>query len=76
MSDRKSASIWNPAIVRPALLESCRKLDPRVQFRNPVMFVVEVTALAVTIILIHDIFAGGAKLAGFEFQIVVWLWFT
>jgi len=76
MSDRKSSSIWDPTIIRPALVDSCRKLDPRVQFRNPVMFVVEVTAVAVTLILIRDFFGGDLKLAGFELQIAVWLWFT
>ncbi|HUO05770.1 MAG TPA: potassium-transporting ATPase subunit KdpB [Candidatus Binataceae bacterium] len=76
MSDRKASSLWDGNIVRPALGESFRKLDPRVQVRNPVMFVVEVTALAVTVILLRDTFGGNAKLAGFEFQIAIWLWFT
>ncbi|HUO04172.1 MAG TPA: potassium-transporting ATPase subunit KdpB [Candidatus Binataceae bacterium] len=76
MSDRKAPSLWDTNIVRPALAESVRKLDPRVQVRNPVMFVVEVTALAVTIILCRDLFGGSGKLAGFEFQIAIWLWFT
>ncbi|MGO8802388.1 potassium-transporting ATPase subunit KdpB, partial [Candidatus Binatus sp.] len=43
---------------------------------NPVMFVVEVTALAVTIILVRDFFGARSSLAGFEFQIAIWLWFT
>ena len=34
--------MFDPAIVRGALVESVRKLDPRVQARNPVMFVVVV----------------------------------
>jgi K+-transporting ATPase ATPase B chain len=40
------------------------------------MFVVEVTALAVTLILARDLYQGHMKLAGFEFQIALWLWFT
>ncbi len=35
-------SIWDPKIIRGAIPESFKKLDPRVQLRNPVMFVVEV----------------------------------
>ncbi|MGD0671015.1 MAG: potassium-transporting ATPase subunit KdpB [Candidatus Binatus sp.] len=76
MSDRKVPSLWDRNIVRVALGDSLRKLDPRVQIRNPVMFVVEVTALAVTIILVRDFFGARSSLAGFEFQIAIWLWFT
>jgi potassium-transporting ATPase ATP-binding subunit len=76
MSDRKAPSLWDRGIVRVALGESFRKLDPRVQIRNPVMFVVEVTALAVTIILVRDFFGARSSPAGFEFQIAIWLWFT
>ncbi len=76
MSDRKATSLWDRNIVRVALGDSFRKLDPRVQIRNPVMFVVEVTALAVTIILVRDFFGARSSLAGFEFQIAIWLWFT
>ncbi|HUA36066.1 MAG TPA: potassium-transporting ATPase subunit KdpB [Candidatus Binataceae bacterium] len=76
MSDRKVISLWDRDIVRTALGESIKKLDPRVQVRNPVMFVVEVTALAVTIILGRDFFGSRSGLAGFEFQIAIWLWFT
>ena len=48
---RKTLTLFDPALVRPALLEAFKKLDPRVQWRNPVMFVVYVgsaftTALA------------------------------
>ncbi|HUA32661.1 MAG TPA: potassium-transporting ATPase subunit KdpB [Candidatus Binataceae bacterium] len=77
MADRKAPSLWNGDIVRVALVDSLKKLDPRIQLRNPVMFVVEVTALAVSIILLHDMFAAGERqYAGFEFQIAIWLWFT
>src|SRR6202161_1345173 len=68
--------LWQKDIVMNALGDSVRKFDPRVQARNPVMFVVEVTALAVTIILFRDFFTGHSHTAGFEFQIALWLWFT
>ena len=76
MSERKASSLWDQAIVGRATIESLRKFDPRVQVKNPVMFVVEVTALAVTIILFRDIFSGHNKFVGFELQIALWLWFT
>jgi K+-transporting ATPase ATPase B chain len=44
--------------------------------RNPVMFVVEVTSVLVMFTLFRDLLAHRMKLAGFEFQIALWLWFT
>ncbi len=76
MAERKAPMLWDRDIVGRALVDSFRKLDPRVQLRNPVMFVVEVTALAVTIILFRDWFAARGALAKFELQIALWLWFT
>ena len=43
--------------------------------KNPVMFVLEVVTVLTTVILIRDLVTGGENL-GFEFQIVLWLWFT
>src|SRR5277367_6593183 len=68
--------LWQKDIVMNALGDSMRKFDPRIQARNPVMFVVEVTALAVTIILLKNILSGHSNLVGFELQIALWLWFT
>ena len=75
-TERKATPLWQPEIVKRAAFESLGKLDPRIQARNPVMFVVEVTAVAVTIIIFRDLFTGKAGLIGFEFQIAIWLWFT
>ncbi len=40
MSTKPKSSIFDPALLRPAIVDSFKKLDPRVQWRNPVMFVV------------------------------------
>ncbi|MCW3064409.1 MAG: kdpB, partial [Solirubrobacterales bacterium] len=48
MTPRRSASVFTPEIIRPALIGSLKKLDPRVQLRKPVMFVVEVGAVVTT----------------------------
>ncbi len=74
-------SLLDPAILRPALLASLRKLDPRVQLRNPVMFVVEVGAVITTIgWLIQaaggEPLGGGAESATFTFVVALWLWLT
>jgi K+-transporting ATPase ATPase B chain len=80
-SDRQPRSLFDPEIVRPALLESVRKLDPRVQVRNPVMFVVEIGAVITTVAWLIQVFGGsplggGHEPAWFTFTITVWLWLT
>ncbi len=62
-------------ILVPAIRGSFVKLHPRFMIRNPVMFVVEVTAALTTIIFVHDLFVGAPYL-GFSLQIIVWLWVT
>src|SRR5579863_4345196 len=76
MSDRKAPALWNREIVSRATIDSFVKLDPRVMIRNPVMFVVEVTSVLVMFTLFRDLLAHKMALAGFEFQIALWLWFT
>src|ERR1051325_11300322 len=70
-----SISIWDPQIVRRAIVDSIRKLDPRVMARNPVMFIVEVGSLRTTWRLIQDAMTARGRL-GFEVQIACWLWLT
>src|SRR6201992_2367432 len=77
----ENRSLFDPAIVRPALLESVRKLDPRVQVRNPVMFGVEIGAAITTVAWLIQAFGGeslggGHQPAWFSFTITVWLWLT
>jgi potassium-transporting ATPase ATP-binding subunit len=72
--------ILDPDLLRAALPQSIRKLDPRMLIRNPVMFVVEITAALVTLTAIANVtgiqpVSGPAGL-GFQVQIAVWLWFT
>ncbi|AHJ67172.1 Potassium-transporting ATPase B chain [Granulibacter bethesdensis] len=62
-------------LILPAIGDSFRKLDPRVMWHNPVMFVVESVTLLTTVLLIRDIFSGESH-AGFAVQINLWLWFT
>src|SRR5262245_25420217 len=68
-------ALLDPKIVVPAIGASFRKLDPRQMIRNPVMFVLEIVTVLTTVILVRDIVTGAEHL-GFEFQIVLWLWFT
>src|SRR6187200_829370 len=70
-----ASTLFDPKIVVPAIGSAFVKLDPRTLMKNPVMFVLEAVTALTTIILIRDVVTGGANL-GFEFQIVLWLWFT
>jgi K+-transporting ATPase ATPase B chain len=75
------SSLLDVAIVRPAVLASLAKLDPRIQIRNPVMFVVELGALICTGAWVIQLL-GGSSLGGghepawFTFTVAVWLWLT
>ncbi|MDX2181172.1 MAG: potassium-transporting ATPase subunit KdpB [Bryobacteraceae bacterium] len=73
MSARK---MFHPQIVRTAIGESLRKLDPRYQVRNPVMFVVLVGSALTTILGLLAITGRGEASAGFILGISAWLWFT
>jgi potassium-transporting ATPase ATP-binding subunit len=72
---RKQTPLFDPGIALPAVWSAFVKLDPRNLVRNPVMFVLEVVSALTTVILIRDLVTGAGK-PGFEFQIVLWLWFT
>jgi len=69
----RSRSLWDRALIARAIADSFVKLDPRVQVRNPVMFVVEVGAVATLFYAFRDVRAGSA---GFDVAISAWLWFT
>ncbi|MBV8155267.1 MAG: potassium-transporting ATPase subunit KdpB, partial [Candidatus Eremiobacteraeota bacterium] len=71
----KARSLFDRAIVGRAIGDSFKKLDPRWQIRNPVMFVVEVGALATSIFFVRDVLRHTGS-AGFDFAIAAWLWFT
>jgi K+-transporting ATPase ATPase B chain len=69
-----STSLFDRAILGPAVGDAFKKLDPRTLWRNPVMFTVEVVSAATTILFARDLIAGtGAPFSG---QISLWLWFT
>jgi potassium-transporting ATPase ATP-binding subunit len=69
------SALLDPKIVMPAIGSAFVKLDPRTLIKNPVMFVLEIVTALTTVILIRDLFVGGGHIA-FEFQIILWLWFT
>jgi K+-transporting ATPase ATPase B chain len=69
------SALFDARIVAPAIGAAFTKLDPRTLIKNPVMFVLEIVTALTTVILVRDLIIGGAHI-GFEFQIILWLWFT
>lgn len=67
--NRLPLTLFDPALLMPALVNSFKKLDPRVQWRNPVMFVVYVgSAFAIAL--------AAAQPTAFTLGVVIWLWLT
>jgi K+-transporting ATPase ATPase B chain len=69
-------SMFDRELLAPALSDALRKLDPRVQWRNPVMFVVYVGAILVTGLWLQALVGRGEAPAWFIFNVAIWLWFT
>ncbi|MBI5440826.1 MAG: potassium-transporting ATPase subunit B, partial [Deltaproteobacteria bacterium] len=74
----KEISLFDAAILRPAIADSFRKLSPWAVIKNPVMFVVEITSVVTTLIFLRDVLAPSAGAAPLVFtgQVALWLWFT
>ena len=73
---RHKISMFDRALVGPALLDSLRKLDPRAQWRNPVMFVVYVGAIITTVLWTQALDGTGEAPSGFILGVTAWLWIT
>jgi potassium-transporting ATPase ATP-binding subunit len=76
----KSFVLLDPQLLKPAIRASFSKLSPRVQWRNPVMFVVYAGSILTTLLglqaLQAPVSAPGEAPAGFIFAVALWLWFT
>src|SRR5512140_1354382 len=75
-TELKKQPSYRREIYQRAIWESFVKLDPRVEVRNPVMFVVEVGSLLTTILWIQALFGQGEAPATFIGAVALWLWFT
>ena len=72
----QSRPLFEREIVRRALGDSLKKLDPRVQARNPVMFVVEVGSVLTAILFIRDFASSTGPENVFSGLVAAFLWFT
>jgi K+-transporting ATPase ATPase B chain len=69
-------SLFERDIVKQAILDSFKKLGPRQQMKNPVMFVVWVGSVLTTALFFQALFGHGEAPTGFILAITLWLWFT
>jgi K+-transporting ATPase ATPase B chain len=72
---KRARPLFDPPIVKRAIIDSFVKLSPVSLMKNPVMFVVEVGAAVTTVLLVKTVMTGAAGF-GFQLQICLWLWFT
>src|SRR6201995_383771 len=71
-----AGSMFDPALLKPAIVDSFKKLGPRTQLRNPVMFCVYVGSILTTILWFAALAGQAEAPAGFILAIALWLWFT
>jgi K+-transporting ATPase ATPase B chain len=76
IKSHKTKSLFDPVIVGPAIIDSLKKLDPRHQIKNPVMFVVLVVSVLTTGLWFQAVLGHGEAPADFILAITLWLWFT
>ena len=76
MKTHSALTLFDPALVGPALKASFVKLSPAVQWRNPVMCVVYTGSILTTLLGVQALQGQGEAPAGFILSIAVWLWFT
>jgi K+-transporting ATPase ATPase B chain len=74
---RRAASLFDRQITGRAIVDSFKKLDPRIQARNPVMFVVEIGSVVSTVEFVRALIDPSLhKDIGFVLGVSLWLWFT
>ena len=72
----RTLSLFDPGLVAPALFDALRKLDPRTQLRNPVMFVVYIGSIFTTALWVQALTGKGEAPTWFIGVTTLWLWFT
>ncbi len=73
---RKTLTLFDSALLRQAMIDAVIKLNPRAQWRNPVMFIVWLGSLLTTVLAVAMAASVLNGSAGFTGIISLWLWFT
>lgn len=76
MKQEKTSIFKNKKIMLRAIQDSFLKMDPRIQFKNPVMFIVYITSILSTILFVCALCGIHDNSTLFILYITVLLWFT
>jgi len=72
--EEKKITMRQAGLIKSAVAGAFRRLDPRLLWRNPVMFTVEIVSVITSVICVENLISGGPF--PFNLQITLWLWFT
>ncbi len=73
---KRKLGMFDAELVKPAIVDSFRKLSPSTQWRNPVMFVVYIGSILTTLVWIQSLYGEGEASSSFILGVMLWLWFT
>ncbi|MBU3642019.1 potassium-transporting ATPase subunit KdpB [Polynucleobacter sp. Fuers-14] len=73
---KRKLGMFDAELVKPAIVDSFRKLSPSTQWRNPVMFVVYIGSILTTLLWIQSLYGEGEASSSFILGVMLWLWFT
>src|SRR5664279_5360108 len=73
---QQSQSVFDAALLKGALFDSLKKLDPRTLWRNPVMFCVEIASVITLVTFAMSLTGANKEPAWFTCAVTVWLWLT
>ena len=76
MSTNKNTSLFQKDLVEEALKQSFVKLNPKIMFRNPVMFTVEIGTLIMLIVTVYSLTSNTQGSFGYNFAVFVLLLLT
>src|SRR5215471_8980709 len=72
----RRSGVFSRELVVQAIWDSFTKLDPRLQLKNPVMFIVELGSAITTVIFFLELARGQYGQLWFVGVIAFWLWLT
>src|ERR1035437_5025272 len=73
---KQPQSAFDAALLKGALIDSLKKLDPRTLWRNPVMFCVEIASVITLVTFVLSLTGANTEPAWFTGAVTAWLWLT
>ena len=73
---KRTLGMFDAELLKPAVVDSFKKLSPSVQWRNPVMFVVYIGSILTTLLWVQSLYGEGEASSSFILWVMLWLWFT